>query len=56
MQLYPTVKKEAGITVAEKPKVIAHGIIVCFSPVVADQGGDKQQQRALWHVKVGDQA
>ena len=52
MQLYPLVKKEGGIAIAEKPVTVPKGMRIACLPVVTDHGGNQQQQSALRHVKV----
>jgi hypothetical protein len=41
------------VTITQKPEIVGQRIIVNFFPVVAQKGGNEQQQCALWLVEVG---
>ena len=48
--------KQAPVTVAEKPELMAERIVIYFFPIVTYECCDKQQQGTLRLVKISDQA
>ena len=51
-----TVEKEACISITEKSISAIKCMPVNIFPCRADHCGNKEEQGALWHVKVGDHA
>ena len=47
--------QNAGVSVGEEAEVMGEGIVIDGMPISADEGADKEQERRLRLMEIGDE-